>query len=132
LLPALGKSADFPPRSSQPLRTHAMAASTANCGYAGVVAAPPTTAEPFNFSVSAKPARRFVARVPVTTREKTHGPKHNLCSAASPSDLGMRSGCRAPDMNRNFRDPHHSRMQSTILYLCIDSRLGGTHVGQLY
>jgi hypothetical protein len=67
----LAELPNSPPRSPQPLRTHAVAASATDCVYAGVVAAPKARADPFNLSilVPATRARRVVRRVQVTTRE---------------------------------------------------------------
>ena len=71
LLLALGRSADKRPRSPQPLRTHAVAASATDYVCARFVAAPQASADPFNLSilVPAARARPLVERVQVTTRE---------------------------------------------------------------
>jgi hypothetical protein len=71
LLLAPGRSADFRPRSPQPLRMYVLAAIPTDCVYAGIVAAPQATADPFNLFilVPATQARRLVRRVQVTTRE---------------------------------------------------------------
>ena len=77
LLLAPRRSADFRPRSPQPLRTRAVAASATNCVYAGVVTAPQATVEPFSLSifVPATRARRFVRRVQVTLARSKAGHK---------------------------------------------------------